>query len=131
MVAALFEAHDAPCYVDRGDERLPSPPSVQTAAILRDAIRATPRTVVFVTENTHRSRWVPWELGLADGLKAPSPFSAVLPFTASGSDEAWIGQFYLGLYPVVHTTNGTDWFVRDPRDGGDWTLRDWLHKSPT
>jgi hypothetical protein len=69
-VLNILTNHGAKPYVDKGDDRLPNPPSVKTAELLKDTIQKAKRMVVFVTTNSKDSKWVPWELGLGDGNKA-------------------------------------------------------------
>jgi hypothetical protein len=128
----FFATFEASVYVDIGDDRLPTTPSPQTAAILKDMIKKCPRFVVLVSADSKDSKWVPWELGLADGFKGTTPV-ALLPFSLTGNDEDWAKQEYLGLYPRIHggTLPGytnAEWLVHDPTSGKNWRLREWLHQ---
>lgn len=124
---ALLHAHDATTYIDDADKSLPSPPNIETAAILRTRISECPRFVLLLSANTRSSRWVPWELGVADGLKGVAKV-AVMPINPdSHSDATWVTQEYLGLYPrvIASPTDGT-LKVFDPRDSKAWGLSRWL-----
>lgn len=111
-------------YVDDLDMRLPKPPSVDTASILKDEIKASSRLIVLVSPASQDSRWIPWELGLADGFKGVSPI-AILPITPYGEEEEWAKEEYFALYPRIYERGGT-WYVMDPRDGKPWTLSGWI-----
>lgn len=50
------------------------------------------------TQNTMTSKWCPWELGLADGMK--SGRACILPIL-DNSQSAYHGQEYLGIYPYL------------------------------
>lgn len=127
-VIAFFAKFGASVYADDFDKRLPNPPSPQTAQILRDEIKGCPRFVVLVTPNSRQSRWIPWELGLADGYKGVPP-NALLPITPEGEVQNWVTAEYFGLYPRIVHDNG-EWKVFDPRDMKTWKLSIWL-KSAT
>lgn len=127
----FFEAHKASVYVDEGDKTLPSTPSPATASTLRTWIQACKRFVIMASENSKDSRWIPWELGLADGMKGAAPV-ALLPIAQTNIEQFWVEVEYLGLYPriVLRQTAGEtspSWRVHDPRDGRYWPLLKWLH----
>lgn len=128
-VITLLEEHGASVYVDDGDRRLPTPPSKVTAQVLRDTIRQLNRFIVFVTPNSKDSRWIPWELGLADGFKTPDNV-AILPATESATDQQWANQEYLGLYSriVWGQIKGSEacWIVWDHQENTALTLRKWI-----
>jgi len=125
-VVAFFRKFNAGVYADDFDKRLPNPPSTKTAVILKNEIRKLPRFVALATPNSYTSRWIPWELGLADGFRDIPP-NAILPITQEGQVPPWLTTEYLNLYPKVVTINAA-WFVTDPRSSSSWTLSDWLHK---
>jgi hypothetical protein len=92
--------------------------------ILKKEIRDASRFIVLVSPNSRFSRWIPWELGLADGYKDVAPI-ATLPITQSGIEESWAKEEYFGLYPRIYQV-GNEWYVFDPRDGHPWKLATWL-----
>ena len=96
-VIQILENHGANVYVDNGDDRLPEPPSLKTAAILRDSVKVCKKFVVFVTTISKDSKWIPWELGLADGFKS-YPDVALFPSAEHNYDKSWAEREYLGLY---------------------------------
>lgn len=124
-VVAFFRRFRASVYADDFDKRLPNPPSTKTAVILKGEIRRLPRFVALATANSHMSRWIPWELGLADGFRGIPP-NAILPITPEGQVPPWFTTEYLNLYPKIVNDNGS-WAVTDPRGGLSWPLKDWLH----
>ena len=111
-------------FVDNYDERLPNPPSIETAKIIKDEIGKSERLLVLVSPNSRSSRWIPWELGLADALKGIVNVG-ILPITPDGYEEAWTKEEYFALYPRVYNSYGA-WYVLDPRDGKPWGLRAWI-----
>ncbi len=101
-VIRLLEQHGASVYVDKKDEALPPYTSRTTARILRRRIRQSLKFVLFTTRNSKGSRWVPWELGLADGYRRSSNV-AILPGVDKATDTKWAEQEYLGVYDrIVH-----------------------------
>lgn len=96
-VVLVLQNHGAEVYVDLGDDRLPQNPSVDTAQVLRNAVRGTKRFVLLVSPNSKGSIWIPWELGLADGQKTGSSV-ALFPVVQTAREFKWAEQEYLGLY---------------------------------
>lgn len=129
-VIRFFGLLDTPVYVDELDHALPRVVSEETAELLANRINQCPRLVVLVSPASRESRWIPWELGLAHGLKGVAQI-ATLPISdrASAHQEAWTQREYLRLYPRIRWArlNGSmQWAVTDPRDGKSWTLGYWL-----
>src|SRR3546814_18088347 len=57
----------------------------------------TKRFVLLASKNSKDSRWVPWELGVADGYKGLTKI-ALFPASDSSHEQAWASWEYLGLY---------------------------------
>lgn len=126
-VIAFFASHKATVYADDFDKRLPDPPSTNTANILKSEIKGCQRLVVLATPNSHTSRWIPWELGIGDGLKGVPP-NAIFPITPEGDVQSWTKTEYFGLYPKIAEVDG-EWRVIDPRNSTMWRLSTWLHSA--
>lgn len=129
-VAKLLKNHGGDPYVDVGDERLPKKPSSETARLLKDAIVKCRRLVVFVTTHSMESKWVPWELGLADGAKTHTDV-ALIPAADRAQETSWTEQEYFGLYQriVWGRLQGYDkelWMVFDHAYNTAIRLHDWL-----
>jgi hypothetical protein len=123
-VISFFMIHGASVYADDFDVRLPQPPSSATAQILKGEIGGCRRLVVLATPNSHTSRWIPWELGIGDGMKGIPP-NAILAMTPEGDVPPWTKIEYFALYPRIVNEDGA-WHVTDPRGGAGWPLKDWL-----
>ncbi|MFI5297227.1 MAG: TIR domain-containing protein [Polyangiales bacterium] len=79
-----------------------------TADRLRHRITSSRSLLVHATEGAVMSRWVPWELGFADGLGCSV---GILPILAeSRHTSIYKGVEYMGLYPYVDFAQaaGTD-----------------------
>ena len=124
-IVLFFREFDALAYADNYDKSLPKPPSVITAETLKNKIANKSRFVVVVSPNSRNSRWIPWEIGIADGKKGVAPI-AILPITADGNEDAWTVEEYFGLYPRIKLYDD-GWYVVDPRDNKKWKINDWLH----
>jgi hypothetical protein len=86
-------------YVDKYTDPQLSTQSVtpKTADVLRSRLRAS-RSLLYVhSRHSKNSRWMPWELGFMDGSKLPIGIVPVV----QGSQNAFNGEEYLGLYPYV------------------------------
>ncbi|NKM58453.1 TIR domain-containing protein [Rhizobium anhuiense] len=65
----VLEGHGAQVYVDEVDPEMPPYTNTETAAILKSRIRQSKKFVLLTSKNSKESKWVPWELGVADGYK--------------------------------------------------------------
>lgn len=93
----VLEGHGAKVYVDEIDPEMPPYTSDETAALLKARISACSRFVLLASKNSKESKWVPWELGIADGAKGNAKI-ALFPAPDSSYDKAWASWEYLGLY---------------------------------
>lgn len=96
----LLEGHGAKVYVDKKDPTLPPYTDKNTAAGLKNRIHQSRKFVLLASKNSKDSRWVPWELGIADEKKGLTRV-AILPAVDSVGDTAWTKWEYLGLYDRV------------------------------
>lgn len=126
----VLEGHGARVYIDEIDPDMPPYTSEETAGILKSRIQQTKRFVLLASANSKDSRWVPWELGLADGYKGVDKI-ALFPAAESSSEPDWASWEYLGLYHRIVWGNirgRTDplWMVLDHRRFSATPLNDWL-----
>lgn len=73
--------------------------SPATAERLRNRMRQCQTMIYATSRAAGQSRWMPWELGCFDGLRASSRIS-ILPIESSNTGT-FIGQEYLGLYKAI------------------------------
>lgn len=71
-VQKLFLEKGVDIYIDWQDSELPSTPNVTTAQNIKYRIRASQLFFFLATENSIRSRWCPWEIGIADSMEKKS-----------------------------------------------------------
>ena len=103
-VAQLIEQDGKTVYVDwRDDPQLDrSRVTPQTAQLLRQRMAHCAVLLYATSPNATSSKWMPWELGYFDGLRGAK--IGILPLLAT-STQTWIGQEYLGLYPLYEWIN--------------------------
>ena len=95
-------------YIDWKDATMPETTSPDTARALRILIEKSSKFLLLATENSLKSAWVPWELGVADGVKGLSNV-AVLP--VSKNDRTFPNNEYMAMYPRVDQARGGEWYV--------------------
>lgn len=126
----VLEGHGASVYVDKKDPELPPYTNTETASTLRSRIGQTKKFVLLASKNSKESKWVPWELGLADGYKGHERI-ALFPAVDSVNETAWTSWEYLGLYKriVWGKLEGYAkevWMVWDHRTNKATALSKWL-----
>jgi len=126
----LIENHGATVYVDKKDPTLPPYTSKTTAETLKARINQSKKFVLLASENSRESRWVPWELGLADGYKSMRQV-AILPTVETRTDTSWTTWEYLGIYDRIvwgghKSYSGDIWMVLDHKANTATELREWL-----
>jgi hypothetical protein len=115
-VKELLEQEGLKVYVDWDTDKHLSRNSVdkKTAELLRLRMKQSNSLIYIATENSPKSKWMPWELGYFDGLRTDCV--GILPLLDS-EYQAFQGQEYLSLYPTVSKgqyNNGTkDVFVEN------------------
>lgn len=130
-VISILKNHGSRVYVDSEDDRLPKTPDRETAEILRETVKFCRRFVLFVTTHSKDSKWIPWELGIADGEKGQWPV-ALFPIAGKSYEQKWSETEYLGLYQriawgiITGVTEKDGWIVWDHKKNTAVTLRRWL-----
>jgi hypothetical protein len=132
FIINVLKNHGGNPYVDIGDNKLPNPPSVDTAKILKSNIEKAKRFVLFLTTNSKDSNWVPWELGLSDGAKENNDI-AIFPSAEEAYNTSWTNQEYLGLYRKIvwGKIKGYDkevWMVWDKTNNTATKLSEWINE---
>jgi hypothetical protein len=127
----VLENHGGRVYVDEIDPEMPPYTSEETAALLKTRIRDTSRFVLLASKNSKESKWVPWELGIADGVKTLSQI-ALFPAADSSFENAWASWEYLGLYRrivwgMLEGYQREVWMVIDEKRNIGVELSKWLN----
>jgi hypothetical protein len=129
-VVRILENHGATIYLDKKDPTLPGKTPQSVASALRERIGACKKLVVFATNNSAGSKWVPWELGLGDGTKGRRNV-CIFPGPDKANDKEWLEQEYLGVYDraIWGNFSGQDqrgWLVWNYQTNLAIRLSDWL-----
>ena len=131
VIIGILENHGATVYIDKVDPRLPEVTSEETAEILRNTIHECSKFILFVSPNSKDSKWIPWELGYADGNKNSSR-TAIFPAVEKHYEKSWTEQEYLGLYERVIWGNFKDkeseWLVYNYQKNTAVRLKNWLNQ---
>ncbi len=90
-------------YIDWEDTAMPERPNRETADRIRRKIVDLDLFLFLATYNSMTSRWCPWELGYADGMK---PNDGILIVQTTDDHGASYGSEYLQLYRNVDHANG-------------------------
>lgn len=123
----LFNKAGYDVYIDWIDDKQLNRHYVtsETANLIKNRIRASLGTAYISTENSTSSKWCPWELGVADGMKGKV---CILPVM----NHSYRGQEYLGLYPYleyekIQGKDKYDFWVYDQVDTNKYIiLSSWL-----
>lgn len=126
----VLEGHGASVYIDEIDPAMPPYTSEETASILKQRIYQANRFVLLASKNSQDSRWVPWELGIADGAKGMDQI-ALFPASDTSNEKSWAQSEYLGLYRRIVWGNLEGhkdplWMVLDEKRNTAVTLSIWL-----
>ncbi len=125
----FFNQYNTNLYIDKADDELPRKTSPATGEILKSRIQECNKFIVLVTQNSKDSKWIPWELGVADEKKTTKNV-ALLPVIKTEVSD-WPEQEYLGLYPrITYETfkgrNSPEWMVLDQHFNNGIELEKWL-----
>ncbi len=102
-------------YVDWITDRMLSRDEVnkRTAEVLQKRMQQSKCLIYATSENSQKSRWMPWELGYFDGIK--EKMVAILPIKKDNNnfENDFKGEEYLGLYYYVDKTSSSLWILEN------------------
>ena len=103
-------------YVDWNDEAMPRETNRFTAERIKERIEQLDLCMVLLTWNAWMSKWVPWEIGVADQAKGESKVMVIPVVDSSGR---YYGMEFLRLYRRVAISNtGATCVVQPGRTAG-------------
>lgn len=82
-------------YIDWLDPYMPDTPEGTTADRIRTVIKGADVLLFLATQDAMTSRWCPWELGFADGVKRNEQIAVIATRDTLGN---YYGNEYLQLY---------------------------------
>jgi hypothetical protein len=112
-------------YVDSKDPAMPEMTSPVTATKLKERIAVCRKFVLLATNSALDSRWVPWELGVADSTNGLTNI-AVLPVVERST--TWRGNEYIGIYSRIEQASDGRWAVFPAVGPTGVTLDAWLRQ---
>jgi hypothetical protein len=98
-VQGFLHAQGWEVYIDWEDSSMPDSPNRETASRIQARIRELDWFLFLATRNSMASRWCPWEIGYADGVKAHDTI-LILPTSDSYGSH---GNEYMQLYRYINT----------------------------
>lgn len=94
-VQGFLQSHGWEVYIDWQDAAMPDSPNRETAERIQQRIRRQELFLFLATANSMTSRWCPWEIGYADGVKQAK---AILVIPTQDANGRSFGNEYLQLY---------------------------------
>ena len=91
----FFATQGVTIYVDWNDGTMPRVTNRETATRLKKRIETSALFMVLATQNAVDSKWVPWEVGVADQMKGEERITVIPVLDSSGR---YPGAEYLQLY---------------------------------
>lgn len=112
----LFKEEGLHLYVDWMDNEMPETTNGDTARQIKNRIRESDMFLFLATPNSLASRWCPWEIGFADGVKQHEKIM-VIPTTENGK---FYGNEYVDIYRRIERANDgklAAWYPRSHSNG--------------
>ena len=105
-------------YVDWNDSNMPRETNRETAEKIKSKIDENMLFMVLATQNALQSKWVPWEIGVADKTKGEA---RVLVIPVADPAGNFSGSEYLRLYRrVMIADDGKDGVFEPEKTQGDY-----------
>lgn len=110
-------------YVDWKDDTMPSVTSPESAQRIKQKIAGCNKFVLLATNNALASRWVPWELGIAD---SENSMENVVIMPVREPPHTWNGNEYIGIYQRLEIAESGEPAVFPPGASKGKFLKAWL-----
>ncbi|MER8074198.1 toll/interleukin-1 receptor domain-containing protein [Acinetobacter pittii] len=94
----LLKEENIEVYVDWQDETMPEKPNRETASKIQQKIQEADYFFFLATPNSVKSRWCPWEIGYADGVKK---YESIFIIPTQDKYGTYYGNEYLELYQMI------------------------------
>ncbi|RMW23443.1 hypothetical protein ALO95_200453 [Pseudomonas syringae pv. antirrhini] len=112
----VFREEGLHLYVDWMDSEMPPTTNGDTAKKIKNKIVEADLFLFLATPNSMVSRWCPWEIGYADGMKRNEQIF-VIPTVENGTN---FGNEYVDIYRRIDEARGgglAAWYPRRQYDG--------------
>lgn len=113
-VQVLLQEQGWDLYIDWDDEEMPDTPNGETALRIKGKIVRLDWFLFLATGSSMGSRWCPWEIGYADGVKR---YDSILVVPTS-SGYSTHGSEYLQLYRRIDLASNGDVAIFNPNGQG-------------
>lgn len=98
----LLKQENINLYVDWQDSAMPQVTNRETALKIQQKIKDLDYFFFLATPNSVKSRWCPWEIGYADGVKS---YESIFIIPTQDINGIFYGNEYLDLYQKVDRSN--------------------------
>lgn len=123
VINLLSKIFKSKIYVDWKDSSMPSMTNRETALRIKDKISTLNFFIVLATANAIRSRWVPWEIGIADSKK---DVKKIIIFPLADQTGKFEGSEYLQLYPSIRLSISNTFQYFGPNDNVVFDIPNYL-----
>lgn len=110
-------------YIDIDSSDMTTSTSREIAERIKGKIHSLDYFLILATANAMQSRWVPWEIGVADGYK---PNKDILVVPVEDNSGKFHGNEYLQLYKRVEIAGDGGTAVFDPNQTRGISAKAWL-----
>ena len=110
-------------YIDIEDSDMPGSTSRETAERIKGVISSLHYFLILATRNAMDSKWVPWEIGVADGKK---PYDKILVVPVVDPTGKFHGSEYLQLYKRIDTASDGNSIIFEPNKSSGIYVKNWL-----
>lgn len=123
---AILEEYNVNLYVDWQDSGMPEITNKETAEKIKVKIKELDYFLLLATNNALASRWVPWEVGIADATKEFKKI-AIIPITDENGQ--FQGNEYLQLYQRITFGEGWQLGIFPPGATRGYFLDSWIRSN--
>lgn len=110
-------------YIDWKDASMPPDVNRETANKIKDKIKSCDLFLILATMNALNSKWVPWEIGIADQCKAPT---SILIIPVAFDNGHYEGNEYMQLYHHIEISDNGTPIIPTGIGYGDIALNNWI-----
>ncbi|MBE7474276.1 MAG: toll/interleukin-1 receptor domain-containing protein [Anaerolineales bacterium] len=123
FITLLANSSQITIYVDWQDGDMPRITNRDTAQRIKLKIGELNLFMILATKNAMNSKWVPWEIGVADSKK---PLNRILVVPVADPSGHFYGNEYMQLYQRIEVSSSGDLGVFEPNAISGYTVKEWL-----
>jgi hypothetical protein len=111
LIRIFYIQANAMVYVDWNDSTMPRVTNAETARKIKKRINDLDMFILLATAFSLNSKWVPWEIGLADVLKA---YDKIVIIPIEDKTGKFVGNEYLQVYKRIELDSINELSIFDP-----------------